>query len=80
MDKVSFLNSFQRFITQQDDNSCVLEFSSSTDRYMINQALRSLFLQLETLFSDYQITITKSGEHSKIQVHLRLEGALWKLK
>ncbi len=80
MDKVSFLNSFQRFITQQDDNSCVLEFSSSTDRYMINQALRSLFLQLETLFSDYQITITKSGEHSKIQVHLRLEDALWKLK
>ena len=80
MDKVSFLNSFQRFITQQDDNSCVLEFSSSTDRYMINQALRSLFLQLETLFSDYQITITKSGEHSKIQVYLRLEDALWKLR
>ena len=78
--KAAFIKKWERYLTMMDETSASFSFSGSLDKHMLHQGLESMLLQLESLFSDYQIRIIRSSGHPTMQVQLRLEEGLWKPK
>ena len=64
---------FADYLTQKDDKSAVFEFD---DNWIVQQFL----MVLDMIFSDYDIRICRTAGHPRIQVFMKLEEGLWKLR
>jgi hypothetical protein len=71
--KENFINQWVEQLVQMDENSAAFEFNELLE-------LNEFIAVLETFYSDYQVRICRTSGHPTIQVHMRLEGGLWKAK
>ena len=79
--KETFLEQFDENLTQKDNNSAVFEFENDpTNKWIHNKPLKDFLDVLDMVFSDYSIRISRTSGHSKLQVFMRLEEGLWKVK
>ena len=69
--KENFFSLFGEHLIQQDENSATFEFKGV-------RLLKDFLDVLAIFYSDYQIKICKTSEHSTVQVFMRLEEELWK--
>ena len=78
--KETFIEQFEEYLVQLDDNSAVFGFESGDNPLILNKPLKDFLDVLDMVFSDYQITIARTSEHVTVQVLMRLEEGLWKPK
>ena len=78
--KETFIEQFEDYLIQLDENSAIFEFEYDGNPYILNKPLKDFLDVLDTVFSDYQVRIARTSGHPKLQVFMTLEAGLWKPK